>query len=184
MGQPLSSYGSFLADFPGEKVKLNGESNLHTAPSSTLNIQIDTLQCVGINNGSIPVIKPQNRLRDQPSGPQHPPGVRGPNLSRFAPTIPSNQGKENSVFGLSALLANTMSLAPKIDEVRSVVLDLKPNLVFFTETWLRETICDSLLQIPGYSFILRDRTTDHHGSVGLYLENSIKFKHLEKLNES
>ena len=60
MGQPLSRYGSFLADFPGEKVKLNGKSNLHTAPSSTLNIQIDTLQHVGINNGSIPVIKPQN----------------------------------------------------------------------------------------------------------------------------
>ena len=69
MGQPLSSYGSFLADFPGEKVNLNGESNLHTAPSSTLNIQIDTLQRVGINNGSIPVIKPRNRLRDRPSGP-------------------------------------------------------------------------------------------------------------------
>ena len=64
MGQPLSSYGSFLADFPGEKVNLNGESNLHTAPSSTLNIQIDTLQRVGINNGSILVIKPRNRLRD------------------------------------------------------------------------------------------------------------------------
>ena len=179
MGQPLSSYGSFLADFPGEKVNLNGESNLHTAPSSTLNIQIDTLQRVG----SIPVIKPRNRLRDRPSGPQRPPGVRGRNLSRFAPTIPSNQGKENSVFGLSALLANTMSLAPKIDEVRSVVLDLKPNLGFFTETWLRETICDSLLQIPGYSFIHRDRTTDHHGGVGLYIENSIKFKHLEKLSD-
>ena len=145
MGQPLSSYGSFLANFPGEKVNLNDESNLHTAPSSTLNIQIDTLQRVGINNGD-----QASKLPTGPAfGPQRPPGVRGRNLSRFAPTIPSNQGKENSVFGLSALLANTMSLAPKIDEVRSVVLDLKPNLGFFTETWLRETICDSLLQIPG-----------------------------------
>ena len=125
MGQPLSSYGSFLANFPGEKVNLNDESNLHTAPSSTLNIQIDTLQHVGINNGSILVIKPRNRLRDRPYGPQRLPGVCRQNLSHFAPTIPSNQGKENSVFGLSALLANTMSLAPKIDEVCSVVLDLK-----------------------------------------------------------
>ena len=77
MGQPLSSYGSFLADFPGEKVNLNGESNLHTAPSSTLNIQIDTLQRVGINNGSIPVIEPRNRLQDRPSGPQRAPGMHG-----------------------------------------------------------------------------------------------------------
>ena len=127
------------------------------------------------------MIKPRNRLPDRPYGPQRPPSVR--NLSRFAPTIPSNQGKENSVFGLSALLANTMSLAPKIDEVRSVVLDLKPNLGFFTETWLRETICDSQLQIPGHSIIHRDRTTDYHGSVGLYIENSIKFKQLEKLSD-
>ncbi|XP_066020680.1 uncharacterized protein [Pocillopora verrucosa] len=183
MGQPLSSYGSFLANFPGKKVNLNGESNLHTAPSSTLNIQIDTLQRVGINNSSILVIKPRNRLWDRPYGSQRLPGVCRRNLSRFASTIPSNQGKENSVFGLSALLANTMSLAPKIDEVRSVVLDLKPNLGFFTETWLRETICDSLLQIPGYSFIHRNCTTDHHSSVGLYIENSIKFKHLEKLSD-
>ena len=50
MGQPLFSYGSFLTDFSGEKENLNGESNLHTASSSTLNVQIDTLQHVGINN--------------------------------------------------------------------------------------------------------------------------------------
>ena len=183
MGQPLFSYGSFLTDFSGEKENVNGESNLHTALSSTLNVQIDTLQRVGINNGSILVIKPRNRLRDRPSGPQRTPGVHGRNLSHFAPTIPSNQGKENSVFGLSALLANTMSLATKTDEVRSVVLDLKPNLGFFTETWLRETMCDSLLQIPSYSLIHLDRTTDHHGGVGLYIENSIKLKHLEKLSD-
>ena len=77
MGQPLSSYGSFLADFPGEKVNLNGESNLHTAPSSTLNIQIDTLQRVGINNGSIPVIKPRNCLRDRPLVPSAPRACAG-----------------------------------------------------------------------------------------------------------
>ena len=74
-----------------------------------------------------------------------------------------------------------MSLATKIDEVRSVILDLKPNLGFFTETWLKDTVRDSHLCIPGYSFIYRNRTTDHHGGVGLYIQNSIKFKRLDNL---
>ena len=74
-----------------------------------------------------------------------------------------------------------MSLATKIDEVRSVILDLKPNLGLFTETWLKDTVRDSHLCIPGYSFIYRNRTTDHHGGVGLYIENSIKFKRLDNL---
>ena len=42
-------------------------------------------------------------------------------------------GRKKSVFSLSVLLANTSSLAPMIDEVRSVTLDLKPR--FFTETY-------------------------------------------------
>ena len=48
-----------------------------------------------------------------------------------------------------------------IDEVLSVILDLKPNLGFFTETWLKDTVSHSHLCIPGYSFIYRNRTTDH-----------------------
>ena len=47
-------------------------------------------------------------------------------------------------------LANTMSNAPKFDEVQSVILRLKTGLsFFFTETWLRDTISDNLINIPG-----------------------------------
>ena len=101
MGQPLSSYGSFLADFPGEKVNLNGESNLHTAPSSTLNIQIDTLQRVGINNGSIPVIKPRNRLQDWPSGPQRAPESCGRLVSTKSKIWSPLVGLSTSCFSLN-----------------------------------------------------------------------------------
>ena len=38
----------------------------------------------------------------------------------------------------------------------------------FTETWLHETISDSQVNIPGYSFIARNRCVDIHGGVGLY----------------
>ena len=88
-----------------------------------------------------------------------------------------------SVHGPSLPLANTMSLAPKIDEVRSTILELRLHLGFFTETWLRECIPADHILISGYHFVSRNRTTDHHNGVGLYIENSIKFKRLDYLQD-
>ncbi|PFX28660.1 Dorsal-ventral patterning tolloid-like protein 1 [Stylophora pistillata] len=76
---------------------------------------------------------------------------------------------------MNILLANTRSLAPEIDEVRSVMLDVKP--------WLRETISDSQVNIPGYSFIARNRRVDIHGGVGLYIHDSIKFEPLDEFSD-
>ena len=76
-----------------------------------------------------------------------------------------------------------MSLAPKIDEVRSTILDFKPNLGFITETWLRDTISGNHLHIPGYSFISRNRTTDIHGGIGLYIVDSIRYRSLDHLQD-
>ena len=130
-----------------------------------------------VNNNHISVVSPQVRLRNSFSSSARLHRYR--NNSNLVVSIRS--GGKNSVFGPSVLLANTMSLAPKIEEVRSVILDLKPNLRFFTETWLKDTVSDSHLCIPGYSFIYRNRTTEHHGGVGLYVENSIQFKRLGNL---
>ena len=81
--------------------------------------------------------------------------------------------REEHEFGRNILLANTQSLASKIDELQSVMLNVKPDLGFFTETWLHETISDSQVNIPGYSFIARNRCVDIHGGVGLYIHDSI-----------
>lgn len=103
------------------------------------------------------------------------------NLS--VPVITDRPIESRSVFGLSLMLANTMSLAPKIDEVRSTILDFKPNLGFITETWLRDTISGNHLHIPGYSFISRNRTTDIHGGIGLYIVDSIRYRSLDHLQD-
>ena len=76
-----------------------------------------------------------------------------------------------------------MSLAPKMDEVRSVTLDVDPDLAFFTETWLRVTISENHLVIPGCHFMSRNQTSDIHGGVGLYIKNHIKFRPLEHLHD-
>ena len=63
------------------------------------------------------------------------------------------------------------------------MLNVKPDLGFFTETWLGETISDSQVNIPGYSFIARNRCVDIHGGVGLYIHDSIKFKPLDEFSD-
>ena len=88
----------------------------------------------------------------------------------------------NIEAGLKLLLSNTMSLAPKIDEIRTCcILELKPDVACFTETWLHDSINDNHIYIPEYNFILRNRTTGTHGGVGLYIKNSINFKSLAHL---
>ena len=82
----------------------------------------------------------------------------------------------NNEFGMGLLLANTMSLAPKMDEIRSLAIHLKPDLACFTETWLQDSTSTNYLHISGYNFISRNRTTGVHGGVCLYIKNSCQFK--------
>jgi exonuclease III len=84
-------------------------------------------------------------------------------------------------FGLKLLLTNTVSLAPKINEIRCCVLDWKPDVACFTETWPHDSINDNHTYIPEYNFISKNRTTGIHGSVGLYIKDSIKFRSLAHL---
>lgn len=52
-----------------------------------------------------------------------------------------------------------------------------------TETWLKSTILDSVIHIPGYSIIRRDRRVEDHGGVCLYLKDGcFKYKQLDELS--
>ena len=83
---------------------------------------------------------------------------------------------------LKLLLSNTMSLAPKIDEIRCCILELKPDVVCFTETWhITLSMTITSIYIPEYNFILKNRTTGIHGGAGLFIKNSINFKSLAHL---
>ena len=150
--------------------------NLHNRSASSLNFQGNTFQAGKTNNLAIPSVPPENGTSALRSS-------LGNSRTDNNPVITDYPTKSRSVFGLSLMLANTMSLAPKIDEVRSTILDLKPNLGFFTETWLRDTVSGNQLHVPGYSFIFRNRTTDFHGGIGLYIENSIKYRSLDHLQD-
>ena len=70
------------------------------------------------------------------------------------------------------MLSNVMSLVPKVDEVHEFIHRNQISLVFITETWLEASIPDSVVNIPGFSKIRRDRINKSHGGVCAYVNNS------------
>ena len=56
------------------------------------------------------------------------------------------------------MLPNTMSLAPKIDEIRHSVLQTDVDFASLTETtWLTDFVHDNVIQIPGYNVMRKNR---------------------------
>ena len=86
-------------------------------------------------------------------------------------------------FVPSLFLSNVMSLAQKIDEVNSVVINANVDVVCITETWLQSHIPDSVVAINGYKLIRRDGRDAIHGGVCMYIKASIPFTILEDLEE-
>ena len=63
------------------------------------------------------------------------------------------------------MLTNVMSLVPKLVEVHEFINRNDVDLACITETWLKNEIPDSVVDIPDYTIIRRDRQTDVHGGV-------------------
>ncbi|CAH3188852.1 unnamed protein product, partial [Porites evermanni] len=75
-----------------------------------------------------------------------------------------------------------LSFVPKIDEVQEFLLRTDISLAFITKTWLKETIADSTVSTPGYTIIRKDRTTNNHSGVCLYVRDGCsKYHRLEEL---
>ena len=102
--------------------------------------------------------------------------VSGPN--------PSDQFPQRSVFYTPKIMvSNVISLVPKLVKVQEFLLRTQVDLAFITETWLKTTIANTVVDIPGYSIIRRDRMSNDHGGVCLYIkENGSRFKQLQELS--
>ena len=80
------------------------------------------------------------------------------------------------------MVTNDMSVVPKMSEVCEFLLRNKVSPAFMTETWLQSSIAVSIIDIPGYSVLRRDRSSDHHGGVCLYINAEIRYKRLDALS--
>ena len=95
--------------------------------------------------------------------------------------VASHVASTKSFFVPKIMLSNTMSLVPKVDEVREFLLRNDIDVGFLTETWLKERISDSIVDIPGYNILRKDRSVLEHGGVCAYLKDHIKHSVPENL---
>ena len=75
------------------------------------------------------------------------------------------------------LLSNVMSLVPKIDEVRVVTINISPDFISITETWLQEHVHSNVVELNGYDLVRKDRQTGIHGGICMYLKITFSIRY-------
>ena len=80
--------------------------------------------------------------------------------------------RAGTVGGLSVYYTNCRSLLPKMDELRCLAIDRRPDIMALVETWLDESVLPREVAISGYCLMRRDRTR-HGGGVALYVHESL-----------
>ena len=81
------------------------------------------------------------------------------------------------------MLANVKSLVPKIDAVTEFIVRNKIDLSLITETWLKESVPDSVINIPGFTLLRRNISSQIHGGVCAYIkETHYIYERLDDLN--
>ena len=81
-----------------------------------------------------------------------------------------------NVRGLKISHLNTRSILPKIDSLRLLVKDNPFDVFSISETWLKPSISDSEVAIPGYSIVRMDRHGKIGGGTAIYIRDGLPFK--------
>lgn len=69
---------------------------------------------------------------------------------------------------------NCRSVLNKLESLECLLLDLEPDFVALTETWLNNDILDSEVTPPNYNIIRKDRPT-RGGGVALMIKREIQY---------
>ena len=99
--------------------------------------------------------------------------MRTRNLSNLVKIPITKTHSPRTEFVPKIMLTNVMSLVPKLDELRILTSAQSFDLGFTTETWLRESVCDTDATLFDYHLVRRDRSLGIHGGVCMYIKNSI-----------
>ena len=80
------------------------------------------------------------------------------------------------------MVTDITSLVSKVEGIQELINRNQTGIVIVTETWLRSTIMDSVLDITGNSLIRKDRS-DCHAGVSTYIRNNqFKYSRLDLLS--
>ena len=72
------------------------------------------------------------------------------------------------------MLSVSVSLLPKIHELRHIVQNTIASIIGITASWLDSTISDSEINIPGYIVVRQDRNREG-GGVCIFIKEDLAF---------
>lgn len=79
---------------------------------------------------------------------------------------------------LSIMYLNARSIRNKMDELKIIVSEHKPDIIGVVETWLNDSVFDSEINIENYHLVRKDRKNDlksKGGGIIMYIKNEIPF---------
>ena len=88
----------------------------------------------------------------------------------------------NNTTTIKCMSANFESMIMKMDELRLRVNELKPDIIFGTETWLKSDVDECIVNVPGYKMFRKD-TAEVRGGVILLVRNLIDVDLCSELND-
>nr|VZH89441.1 unnamed protein product [Spirometra erinaceieuropaei] len=74
---------------------------------------------------------------------------------------------------LRCLYTNAQSLISKLDELKLCLVELSPDVLAVTETWLSANISDNEVALPGYQIYRRDREHRQSGGIVVYVNDGL-----------
>ena len=74
-------------------------------------------------------------------------------------------------FVPNIVLTNVMSLVSKMDELEHAIREYSADIAFITESWLKNSVPDQVIEIGSYRVFRRDRTEKEHGGVCIYTKS-------------
>ena len=102
-------------------------------------------------------------------------GVNFNNLVAVSKTKPSHQNRASVHFVPRVMLANTMSLVPKLDEVQELLLRLNVQVGCIVESWLKQHINDSVVNTDGYNIVQKIDPLTSMAAYVYNIQDHIKF---------
>ena len=99
-----------------------------------------------------------------------------------------NNFNENSTFSVLCLNIRLLSNLKNFSKSEGLLssLTLAPSLIAVTETWLKPNYSESIINLPGYSFIFNPRVQTQGGGVGFYVKENLVYStrlHLNRMEE-
>ena len=104
--------------------------------------------------------------------------------SKDANSLLFNTSNENSNFSVLCLNIRSLSNLKNFSKLEGLLsfLTLAPSLIAVTKTWLKPNYSESIVNLPGYSFISNPRIKTQGGGVGFYVKDNLIYSTRLDLN--